>query len=85
MVRADRSSLIAASWASRSETSAFGDLPMPVVQMACSRSGEMRSASAYWGQNKSSAKSYAKVERNMNCLGSRMCGLRSLWIGTVRL
>mgnify|MGYP001507238171 CR=1 FL=1 len=36
------------------------------------------------GQNKSSAKSYAKVERNMNYVGSRMRGLRSLWIGAVK-
>jgi transposase InsO family protein len=37
-----------------------------------------------WGQNKSSAKSYAKVERNMNYVGSRIRGLRSLWIGAVK-
>ena len=33
-----------------------------------------------WGQNKSSSKSYAKVERKRNDSVNRMCKIRSLWI-----
>lgn len=33
-----------------------------------------------WGQNKTSPKSYARVERNRNDARDRMCNIRSLWI-----
>lgn len=38
-----------------------------------------------WGRNKSSPKSYAKVERNRNDAVDPMCNIRSLWIATVTL
>ncbi|WP_223565036.1 DUF4238 domain-containing protein [Agrobacterium tumefaciens] len=41
-----------------------------------------RSDRAIRGRNKSSPKSYAKVERNRNDAVDPMCNIRSLWIAT---